>query len=97
MPNFFCILKSCSMIEINYRPNYNDCLYYTAIFPVKYDYLDCYVGKNNKVYPLSVKNTLIPNLDIITSTTDLAASEVELASIKNREERLKSILNKLIG
>ena len=47
--------------------------------------------------PLSVKNTLIPNLDIITSTTDLAASEVELASIKNREERLKSILNNIKG
>lgn len=41
---------------------YNDCLYYSAIFPVKYDYQDCYVSKKkgkkkNKVYPLSVKNT----------------------------------------
>ena len=39
---------------------YNDCLYYSAIFPVKYDYQDCYVSKKNKkknkVYPLSVKN-----------------------------------------
>ncbi len=37
---------------------YNDCLYYSALFPVKYDNQDCYVGngKKNPVYPLSVKN-----------------------------------------
>ena len=35
---------------------YNDCFYYSALFPKKYDYKDCYIGKNNKVYPLSVKN-----------------------------------------
>ena len=33
----------------------------------------------------AVKNTLIPNLDIITSTMDLAASEIELTEIENRE------------
>ena len=27
---------------------YNDCLYYSAIFPVKYDYQDCYISKKNK-------------------------------------------------
>ena len=45
----------------------------------------------------AVKNTLIPNLDIITSTMDLAASEIELAEIENREERLKKILSQING
>ena len=35
---------------------YNDALYYCTLFPVKYDNKDCYVGKNNKVYPLSVRD-----------------------------------------
>ena len=35
---------------------YNDCFYYTALFPLKYDNKACYIGKNNRVYPLSVKN-----------------------------------------
>ena len=43
----------------------------------------------------ALKATTIPNLDIITSTQDLAASEIELAEIENREERLKKILNKI--
>ena len=45
----------------------------------------------------ALKKTAIPNLDIITSTQDLAASEIELAAIDNREERLKNILNKIYG
>jgi len=45
----------------------------------------------------SIKKTAIPNLDIITATIDLAASEIELANIKNREERLKNILEKING
>ena len=45
----------------------------------------------------ALKNTSIPNLDIITSTQDLAASEIELAEIDNREERLKNILNSICG
>ena len=45
----------------------------------------------------ALKKTSIPNLDIITSTQDLAASEIELAEIDNREERLKNILNKIYG
>ena len=43
----------------------------------------------------SIKKTFIPNLDIITSTNDLAASEIELADIDDRENRLKKILNKI--
>ena len=43
----------------------------------------------------SIKKTLIPNLDIITSTNDLAASEIELAEMDKRENRLKTILNKI--
>ena len=35
---------------------YNDALYYCTIFPLKYDNKECYVGKNNVVYPLNVKN-----------------------------------------
>ncbi len=45
----------------------------------------------------SIKKTAIPNLDIITATIDLAASEIELANVKNREERLKNILDKIKG
>jgi chromosome partitioning protein len=39
--------------------------------------------------------TAIPNLDIITSNIDLAASEIELVDIKNREERLKNIIEEV--
>ena len=35
---------------------YNDALLYCTIFPLKYDNKDCYVGKNNRVYPLTVKD-----------------------------------------
>ncbi len=35
---------------------YNDALYYCTLFPIKYDNKDCLVGKNNKVYPLSIKD-----------------------------------------
>ena len=43
----------------------------------------------------SFKTTLVPGLDIITSTTDLAASEVELAGVSEREFVLKSIIDKI--
>ena len=43
----------------------------------------------------SIKNTSIPNLDIITSTNNLAASEIELAEMDKRESRLKIILNEI--
>ena len=45
----------------------------------------------------SIKKTTIPNLDIITSTNDLAASELELVEIPERESRLKNILNNVDG
>jgi len=45
----------------------------------------------------SIKKTSIPKLDIISSSIDLAASEIELAEIENREEVLKKILSKIIG
>ena len=40
----------------------------------------------------SIKNTLIPKLDIISSTLDLAASEIELAEMSERENIMKKIL-----
>jgi len=42
-----------------------------------------------------IKNTLIPNLDIIPSTQDLAASEIELAEEKERETKIKKILSNI--
>ena len=45
----------------------------------------------------SIKKTAIPNLDIITSTIDLAASEIELADLDEREDRLKNILGEING
>ena len=45
----------------------------------------------------SIKKTSIPKLDIISSSIDLAASEIELAEIENREEVLKKILSKITG
>ena len=47
---------------------------------------------NNEFDENSIKKTLIPNLDIITSTQDLAAAEIELADMKKREYVLKNIL-----
>ena len=43
------------------------------------------------------KETKIPNLNIICSTLDLAASEIELAEMDNRENIMKNILNKIVG
>lgn len=45
----------------------------------------------------AIKNTLIPGLDIITSTQDLAASEIELADLINRENKIKEILYDVKG
>ena len=52
---------------------------------------------NQEFDVLSVKKTSIPKLDIISSSIDLAASEIELAEIENREEVLKKILSNIIG
>ena len=52
---------------------------------------------NQEFDVLSIKKTSIPKLDIISSSIDLAASEIELAEIENREEVLKKILSKIVG
>ncbi len=43
----------------------------------------------------SIKKTIIPKLDIISSTQDLAASEIELANIEQREFVLQSIIKNI--
>ena len=45
----------------------------------------------------AIKNTIIPGLDIITANTNLAASEIELAEVKNREFVLSNLLSKIEG
>jgi len=60
--------------------------------PSLYDLLS-----NGKFDEKAIKTTLIPNLDIITSTQDLAASEIELVEVENRESRLKNIIKKISG
>jgi chromosome partitioning protein len=52
---------------------------------------------DKKFNPNSIKETKIPNLNIITSTIDLAASEIELAEMDDRENIMKNILNKIAG
>ena len=83
------ILRVYTLTQNNNTFVYNDCLYYTAIFPVKYDYLDCYVGKNNKVYPLSVKNkknkTFVPK--------DQMRKNVHVSHWKSDEEGKYNIID----
>ena len=43
----------------------------------------------------SIKKTIVPGLDIIPSSSDLAASEIELVDVSNREFVLKSIIEKI--
>ena len=43
----------------------------------------------------SIKETIIPGLDIITASTDLAASEIELADVSEREYVLKTVVQKI--
>ena len=45
----------------------------------------------------AIKKTIIPNLDIITSTQDLAASEIELAEIKERESSIRNLITNIEG
>ena len=45
----------------------------------------------------SIKKTIVPGLDIITSNTNLAASEIELTEVKNREFVLSNLLSKIEG
>ena len=43
----------------------------------------------------SIKKTIIPGLDIIPSSSDLAGSEIELVDVPNREFVLRSIIEKI--
>jgi len=43
----------------------------------------------------ALKKTIVPNLDIITANTNLAASEIELASVERREFVISNILSKI--
>ena len=43
----------------------------------------------------SIKKTIVPGLDIIPSSSDLVASEIELVDLSNREFVLKSIIKKI--
>ena len=52
---------------------------------------------DKKFNPNSIKETKIPYLNIIASTIDLAASEIELAEMDDRENVMKNILNKIAG
>jgi chromosome partitioning protein len=52
---------------------------------------------DKKFNPNSIKETKIPNLNIIASTIDLAASEIELSEMDDRENIMKNILNKITG
>ena len=52
---------------------------------------------DKKFNPNSIKETKIPNLNMIASTIDLAASEIELAGMDDRENIMKNILNKITG
>ena len=43
----------------------------------------------------SIKKTIVPGLDIIPSSSDLAGSEIELVAVSNREFVLRSIIEKI--
>ena len=43
----------------------------------------------------SIKETIVPGLEIISSNTDLAASEIELTDVESREYVIKSILSEI--
>ena len=43
----------------------------------------------------SIKKTIVPGLDIIPSSSDLAGSEIELVDVTNREFVLRSIIEKI--
>jgi len=52
----------------------------------------------NKAYDeVAIKKTIVPGLDIITANTNLAASEIELASVNKREFIITSILSRTKG
>ena len=43
----------------------------------------------------SIKKTIVPGLDIVPSSSDLAASEIELVNVSSREFVLRSIIEKI--
>ncbi len=52
----------------------------------------------SKKYNANVaQKTLIPNLQIIPSTVDLAGAEIEMVDLEMREERLKFIISQIEG
>ncbi|MCH2037011.1 MAG: AAA family ATPase [Rickettsiales bacterium] len=50
---------------------------------------------NNKDINDGILSTKIPNLDIVTSTMELSAAEIELQSVKKREFRLSNEIDKI--
>ena len=50
---------------------------------------------NKKLEQKSIKKTIIPDLDIITSSTHLAAAEIELTELSEREFVLKNIIQEV--
>ena len=50
--------------------------------------------RSRELDPSAIKETQVPNLSIITSNTNLAAAEVELANVEKREFVLGEILDK---
>ena len=45
----------------------------------------------------AIKKTIVPNLDVISANMNLAASEVELTNVENREYVLADILSKAVN
>ena len=43
----------------------------------------------------AIKKTIVPNLDIITANTNLAASEIELTNIDKREFVISKIISEI--
>lgn len=56
----------------------------------------CLVGKEEITNGV-IRNTMVENLDIIPTNSDLAGAEIEMASMINRECRLKEELEKVSG
>ena len=50
---------------------------------------------NEALNESAIKKTIVPGLDIITANTNLAASEIELAEVKNREFVLSNLISKV--
>ena len=67
-------------------------------FGINYDQrdIDLYTiicGKNN--INVSIKNTMIPKLDIIPTSPDLSVLEQELVDVEDREYKLRDLINEI--